>query len=413
MTTLAQRLLRLEPLELSRLSAPDAPACLLNLRSFLVRERTLLEHAAAVAESLRVEPPPPTECADESAQAPWWSAMPAAYVAALFQHVAVPREAACANRRGRLPIFARQSAVLAREALRGMGVPFAHREHAVALIAAQDRPFSLTAGGAPPETMLRLSCTADLRALYWLVRAGMRVFGDEERLARLESFAERAARLDVFGHPSPPPCEAADIRDPQRRHRALNAARYFQLVAGMNEPQWFAERLRQEQRRPRGRLHLLIGPAGVGKSSWAEEHLAGTVIVSSDRMREELTGDPADQSQNYLVFQRCMDRVREHLHEGRGVTFDATNCSEQLRAMPVQAGRWSGAEIASYFFDVSPGEAILRGRDRARGVPPDVVRRQFRSLTPPALYEADRHFVVDAEGGAVLYWPATEGRTEQ
>ncbi|MHC4789310.1 MAG: AAA family ATPase, partial [Planctomycetota bacterium] len=73
---------------------------------------------------------------------------------------------------------------------------------------------------------------------------------------------------------------------------------------------------------------MLVGAAGCGKSSWAQEHLAETSLVSSDQMREELTGDPGDQSQNYLVFQRCMDRVREWLREGREVTFDATNCSE-------------------------------------------------------------------------------------
>jgi protein phosphatase len=173
----------------------------------------------------------------------------------------------------------------------------------------------------------------------------------------------------------------------------------------MTEPDWFAERLRLEAGRPSGRLHLLIGPAGCGKSSWAESELSGTALVSSDRMREELTGDPNDQSQNYLVFQRCMDRVRRLLGEGREVTFDATNCTESLRSMPVQAARWSGAEVSSYFFDVGVEAALERNRGRARVVPESVVRRHCRLLTPPALYEADRHFLVDAEGRARAYWP--------
>ncbi len=134
---------------------------------------------------------------------------------------------------------------------------------------------------------------------------------------------------------------------------------------------------------PACRLHLLVGPAGSGKSTWAAEHLAGTTIVSSDRMREELTGDPADQSQNYLVFQRCMDRVREVLKAGGEATFDATNFNQGLRRMPVQAGRWCGAEIVSYLFDCGLEEALRRNESRPRMVPEDVVARQHRLLSRP------------------------------
>jgi predicted kinase len=296
--------------------------------------------------------------------------------------------------------------------LRELGLPFAVREHAVALVLHQQKALALPRGYAFGETYMRLACRADLRSLYWLMRADALAGRDEGGVAaKLEDFRRQAEALEVFGRPPRPPLDAPKLRalgfeDDAERHRALNALRYFRLVARMYEEQWHTERMRQELATPRGRLHLLVGPAASGKSRWAIEHLAGIHIVSSDQMREELTGDPADQSQNYLVFQRCMDRIRRALHEGRPVAFDATNYCEALRTMPVQAARWSGAEIVSYFFDGGLELALMRNRERRRQVPEDVIRKQHRLLESPALYEADRHMVVYPDGRAEQYWPS-------
>ena len=349
---------------------------------------------------------------------PWWSPMPAVYAAALFLHAGLPEVGRSDSGRclsvGGGPPHALESARIARAVLREAGVPFVVRQHAAVLVANQRRAPNLPGSGAPAETYMRLACTLDLRALWHLMRAELAAAGSGQNAAaaRLDAFRERAEGFGVFGRPHSPPLDARRVRDigfeGAELHRALNALRYFELVARMNEEDWYVERLRLERGRPRGRLHLLVGPAGCGKSSWAQEHLADTVIVSSDRMREELTGDPADQSQNYLVFQRCMDRVREHLRAGEAVTFDATNYSEHLRSMPVQAARWSAAEIVSYFFDVALPCALERNRARPRAVPEHVIRRHYRLIELPALYEADRHMVVDAEGQLSQYWPVEE-----
>ena len=87
------------------------------------------------------------------------------------------------------------------------------------------------------------------------------------------------------------------------------------------------------------------------------------------------------------------------------MTFDATNYMERLREEPVQAARWSGAEIHSYYFDTSLRTALERNRRRRRRVPEQVIQRHYRLLTPPALHEADQHWVVDEDGNARLYWP--------
>jgi len=146
-------------------------------------------------------------------------------------------------------------------------------------------------------------------------------------------------------------------------------------------------------------------PAGSGKSTWAAEHLADTIVVSTDRMREELTGDPADQSQNYLVFQRCMDRVRTSCTAGGG----DLRCDKLHPGLAPDA-RAGGSLVRRGDRQLPlrhrPGEALLRNASRERCVPEDVVARQHRLLEPPALYEADRHCLVRADGGLELYWPA-------
>jgi predicted kinase len=411
-----QSLLNAERLDLAAELARcgDELPFLCRLADFPCGERSLLEHTQSAMDALLGDPPPAPPRSTNSVLVPWWSPMPAAYVAALFQHVGLPE--ACSSSAGRVPLtmpHARESVHVMRDVLRSWGVPFTVREHAVALVLSQDRPAGLVGSGAPPETYMRLSCALDLMALYHLRRADRRASGAESDVEslRLEAFRKRAEEIGVFGCPyvarlAPERMFEVGFKEPRERHRMLNSMRYFELVARMNEEEWFVERLRLARDKPRGRLHLLVGPAGCGKSHWAGQHLADTAIVSSDRMREELTGDPADQSQNYLVFQRCMDRIRERLRDGEEVTFDATNYSEELRSMPVQAARWSGAEIVSYFFDVSLAGGLARNAMRARSVPEEAIRKQYRLLELPALYEADRNMVVGQEGGASLYWPA-------
>lgn len=407
MKSLVQSLLSAEPLDLTR--AADQWAGVLPFLSHLRRTSTegssLLDRTERLMAALLRDPPEPTATGDVATMRPWWQAMPAAYLAAFCRYAG-----ASARPGHRFSGIEAPHTLASRQVLRELGIPFEVRAHAVALLASLKRGERLVRTGAPAETYMRLSCALDTRALYHLRKAELlSQQQDDERLRRLNAFRQELKRLDCYGEPVAPPMGQAHVASvfegSAEQHRASNAARYFRIVAGMSEEGWYEERLAQEARSPRGRLHLLIGPAACGKSTWARERLSETYIVSSDRMREELTGDPADQSQNYLVFQRCMDRIRQRLREGQEVTFDATSYSEALREMPVQAGRWCAAEIVGYIFDGSVAVALERNRKRERKVPEEIVRRHFRRLEPPALYEADRHFVVGTDGEMRQYWP--------
>ena len=73
------------------------------------------------------------------------------------------------------------------------------------------------------------------------------------------------------------------------------------------------------------KLYVLVGLSGSGKSTLAAQRDANTVIVSSDAIREELTGEIEDQSRNNEVFEIFHQRIRKNLEEGKNAIADATN----------------------------------------------------------------------------------------
>jgi len=415
MNKLAENLLGVEPLDLEDLVRRhgDRVPELIPLRERFVGKDSLLALAQRTLDAVReTVPSPPAPAA--AGPRPWWTPFPSLYAAALLMHAGLGALVSGRTPGGdTLPPHARESAKMARAFLRRLGLPFTVREHAVALVLNYRKAENLVGSGAVPEAYMRLACALDLWSLYWLRKAELSVCPQrafQRHAERIESFGRRAEEAGVLTGPPDPGADAAELGalgfgTPRQAHRAANAMRYFRLRADVADPVWLRERLREEALHPQGRLNLLIGPAGCGKSTWAAEHLADATIVSSDRMRAELTGDPADQSQNYLVFQRCVDKVRALLREGETVSFDATNYMEALREAPVQAARWTGAEIHTYMVDTGLQTALRRNLGRSRLVPEPVIQRHYRLLTCPALYESDQHWVVRQDDETQLYWP--------
>ena len=75
-------------------------------------------------------------------------------------------------------------------------------------------------------------------------------------------------------------------------------------------------------------MWVLVGLSGSGKSTIATQianENPNTVIVSSDAIREELTGNYEDQEHNEEVFKIFHDRIRKNLENKKNVIADATN----------------------------------------------------------------------------------------
>lgn len=78
-------------------------------------------------------------------------------------------------------------------------------------------------------------------------------------------------------------------------------------------------------------LIIMVGPSGAGKSTFVKNHFKPHEIISSDAIREELTGDFRNQHVNDLVFEEFHRRIEMKLRLGERVVADATHLRKKDR----------------------------------------------------------------------------------
>jgi predicted kinase len=122
---------------------------------------------------------------------------------------------------------------------------------------------------------------------------------------------------------------------------------------------------------------VFIGAAGSGKSTFAARHFAADEILSSDALREHLTGDATDQRVTGTVF-RIMGRSLEtRLAAGRLTVIDATNVRPADRRPFVAAARRHGLPALAIVLALAPDVVVRRNAGRERVVARDVVDRHL------------------------------------
>lgn len=84
-----------------------------------------------------------------------------------------------------------------------------------------------------------------------------------------------------------------------------------------------------------GVLFMTVGPTGAGKTTYVRDNFPADIVVSSDRLREQLTGDQGNQSMNDQVFMAAHAIVKARIESGLDTVFEATN----LRARDRRAVR--------------------------------------------------------------------------
>lgn len=133
----------------------------------------------------------------------------------------------------------------------------------------------------------------------------------------------------------------------------------------------------------------MIGISGSGKSTYANglKTSLNAQLVETDSIREELTGNSADQSQNYRVFQVAKKRVNDILSQDKNVIIDATSVSVRDRKDWIRIGKDNNAEIRAYFIDTPIDVCKSQNRKRKRQVPDEVIDRQASKLESPTKSE--------------------------
>lgn len=134
---------------------------------------------------------------------------------------------------------------------------------------------------------------------------------------------------------------------------------------------------------------MLIGLPGSGKSYYANEYIktrSGTVVISSDDIRQELWGDANDQQNPSQVFDEMFNRTVAAMKKGTNVIYDATNLVAKTRKTTLARLRQALDQDFVAVADVivcSLSECKRRQGERDRKVPNEVIDRMVRQFQTP------------------------------
>lgn len=129
-----------------------------------------------------------------------------------------------------------------------------------------------------------------------------------------------------------------------------------------------------------------MGLPGSGKSYWANEQKLP--VLSSDAIREMLTGDASNQNANRIVFGVLRSLLIARIKAGAPVTcVDTTALTPRERRSFVRLAELWDCEIEAVFFDVPLEVCKARNQARHRVVPESVMDRFAARLRPPSVDE--------------------------
>lgn len=129
----------------------------------------------------------------------------------------------------------------------------------------------------------------------------------------------------------------------------------------------------------------MIGISGSGKSTYANglKTSLNAELVETDAIRQELTGNAEDQSQNGRVFEIARKRVNDILAQGKNAIIDATSLSTRDRKDWIDIAKKNNAEVRAYFIDTPVSVCKSQNNKRTRKVPEWVIDKQASKLYPP------------------------------
>nr|WSX25639.1 ATP-binding protein [Streptomyces tubercidicus] len=140
-----------------------------------------------------------------------------------------------------------------------------------------------------------------------------------------------------------------------------------------------------------GTLLCAVGPGGAGKSTFAADAGADTVVCL-DSLRRDLSEKrcAGDQSVTPAAVVEQNILLEKYLREGSAVYLDSTNVEVRIRAELVERARRHGRPVVALRFlpHLDTCRARNRVRQAARQVPDDVLAWQHslaRAATPQAL----------------------------
>jgi predicted kinase len=128
-------------------------------------------------------------------------------------------------------------------------------------------------------------------------------------------------------------------------------------------------------------LVVLVGAAGVGKSTFAARHFAADEILSSDALRAAIGGDEANQKVTRAAFAALHRALTRRLAAGRLTVVDATNVQHHARVALLRRAHAAGVPAAAVVLALPEAITLARNRSRpGRRVDEGIVLRQLADL---------------------------------
>ena len=144
--------------------------------------------------------------------------------------------------------------------------------------------------------------------------------------------------------------------------------------------------------------YIMIGLPASGKDYYIETNKEeDDVVVSSDKIREELLGDVKDQKHNGEVFNEMFKRTCAALKNGQNVYYNATNINRRRRINLIKEIK-SAIKTDIYFYAIviaTPYErCLINNGERKRKVPEEVIKRMYYHFEPPVPEEGFSHCIL-------------------
>lgn len=143
-----------------------------------------------------------------------------------------------------------------------------------------------------------------------------------------------------------------------------------------------------------GRLFILMGIPGAGKSSFVSTHIKSGFTqawISRDMIRFDIVKENESYfSKEDEVFKKFIEHINHHLADGYDVFADATHLNKKSRAKLLKNLTVKPQEVSVIWLQTPLNECIKRNEKRAGTrsyVPPTQICRMAKSLQMPTFDE--------------------------
>jgi predicted kinase len=151
-----------------------------------------------------------------------------------------------------------------------------------------------------------------------------------------------------------------------------------------------------------GKLFILMGTPGSGKSTWASQHMNKDtdIIISRDTVRFSMVAEDEEYfSKEKAVFKEFLAQINTALENGTNVFADATHLNKASRNKLLRGITVTPAETSVVWVKTPVSQCITQNSNREGTrafVPLSVIRRMNNQIETPEFEEGlDKIYIIE------------------